>query len=146
MSNTDAAQDRVKLTIPLGEGFNDYEANFRRYFKSSDFILVKYNVPFSLNVEEQKKGVAVVTKDGKEGEEKVGDVLRATTCFSSAFAAGGAASDIMAFAGNVKWRKGVFEAIGAPWQQVVDALISNTPEKTSDVMLVFERATPDADE
>jgi hypothetical protein len=52
-------------------------------------------------------------------------------------------SDIAMFAGNVKWRKSVFDATGAPWQQTVDALLSNTAERSTTVTLVFERETPD---
>lgn len=43
------------------------------------------------------------------------------------------------FAGNVKWRKSIFDATGAPWQQTIDALVSNTKERSDEVTLVFER-------
>ena len=32
--------------------------------------------------------------------------------------------------------------VGAPWQQTVDALLSNTKERSDDVTLVFEREIP----
>jgi hypothetical protein len=81
-----------------------------------------------------------VTKDSSaEGGEKKGDILRATTCWSQGFNAAGATSDIMMFAGNLKWRKSVFDATGAPWQEVVSALLSNTAERSKSVSLVFER-------
>jgi len=41
--------------------------------------------------------------------------------------------------GNIKWRKSVFDATGAPWTQVVDAFLSNTSERSKTVTLVFER-------
>lgn len=68
-----------------------------------------------------------------------GDVLRATTSWSQGFSAAGATSDIMMFAGNIKWRKSIFDTAGAPWQQTVDALLSNTAERSETVTLVFER-------
>jgi len=52
-------------------------------------------------------------------------------------------SDIMQFAGNVKWRKSLFDCTGAPYQQIVDALISNIPERSKTVTLVFEREISD---
>ena len=73
------------------------------------------------------------------GGERVGDVLRATTCWSQGFNAAGPASDIMMFAGNVRWRKSVFFTAGAPWQETLNALMSNTAERSSEVSLVFER-------
>ncbi len=33
----------------------------------------------------------------------------------------------------------MFMMIGAPWQQLVDALLSNTSERSDTVSLVFER-------
>ena len=69
----------------------------------------------------------------------VGDVLRATTAWSQGMQAAGITSDIMQFAGNVKWRKSVFDTAGAPWQSTVDALLSNTAERSEKVSLVFER-------
>jgi hypothetical protein len=36
--------------------------------------------------------------------------------------------------------------IGAPWDEVVNALLSNTEERSKTVTLVFERELPDDDE
>ena len=49
-------------------------------FEESEAVVVKYPIPFGLNVE-NKNGQAVCTKDG-EGGERVGDVLRYTTNWS----------------------------------------------------------------
>ena len=102
-------------------------------------------VPFDLNVEPQGLQVGekvvkmpTVTKDGKGGE-KVGDILRATTCWTQGMQGSGAGSDIMNFAGMVKWQKSLFDCTGAPWSQIVDALVSNTPTRSTEVTLVFER-------
>ena len=69
--------------------------------------MIQYDVPFDLGVDKPTKEFPcpVVKKEGKGGE-KIGDVLRAATCWSQGFNAAGATSDIMAFAGTVKWRKG----------------------------------------
>jgi hypothetical protein len=74
----------------------------------------------------------------------------------------------MMFAGNVKWRKSIFDTTGAPWQnvskkhpsglvrsrfyndfidlKVVDALLSNTSERSKTVTLVFEREVAEEDD
>jgi hypothetical protein len=145
-ASSDNNLEITAVDVPLGEGYKSVEFKFRPIFQSSSFFTVTYNVPFSLNVEKPPKGfpAPIVTKDGENANgEKKGDVLRATTSWSQGFNAAGATSDIMMFAGNLKWRKSVFETAGAPWQQIVDALLSNTVERSKTVTLVFERETPD---
>lgn len=136
-----------KVNIPLGEGYKDVECKFRPIFAASELLVVTYKVPFSLNIEKPPKGfpAPVVNRNGAGGE-KVGDILRATTCWSQGFNAAGATSDIMMFAGNVKWRKSIFDTTGAPWQQVVDALVSNTAERSEFVTLIFEREKEEEEE
>ena len=36
--------------------------------------------------------------------------------------------------------------VGAPWDEIVNALLSNTEERSKTVTLVFERELPDDDE
>jgi len=103
-------KDYIQVTVPLGDGFKDVTAEFRPLFQYSEFIVLNYSVPFSLDIEEEQ-GFAVVTKTGKGGE-KAGDILRATSCWSQGFEAAGATSDIAMFAGNIRWRKGVFDTTG----------------------------------
>ena len=131
----------VDLEVPMdGDNIMPIPISLRPIFANSEFLVVTYDVPFGLNVDKPPKNfpAPIVTKDGKGGE-KVGDVLRATSCWSQGFNAAGATSDIAAFAGNVKWRRSVFDTTGAPWEQVVQALTSNTNERCSQVSLVFER-------
>ncbi len=130
------------LDISLGEGYKSINVKFMPVFQESTIFSVEYEVPFSLNIEKPPKGFPcpIVNKDGNNGEKK-GDILRATTCWSQGFQAAGPMSDIMQFAGNVKWRKSLFDCTGAPYQQIVDALISNIPERSKTVTLVFERET-----
>jgi len=132
------------LAVPLGEGYKDLTVTFRPIFAKSMFFVVSYQVPFGLSVERPPKGfpAPLVTKDGPGGE-KLGDVLRACTCWSQGFNAAGATSDIMSFAGNVKWRRSMFDTTGASWEQTVQALTSNTAERSKEVALVFERELPE---
>lgn len=131
---------KVDLVVPLGEGVKPLPVSFRAIFAKSEFVEVTYEVPFGLNIQKPPKNfpAPIVDKDGKGGE-RAGDVLRGTTCWSQGFTAAGAMSDIMSFAGNVKWRKSVFDCTGAPWQQIVEALVSNTAERSKYVTLIFER-------
>jgi hypothetical protein len=133
-----------KIEVPLGEGFKPVSINVRPLFAKSTFFVTTYDVPFSLNIERPPKGfpAPIVSKDGKGGEI-VGDVLRATTCWSQGFEAAGVTSDIQMFAGNVKWRKSIFDTTSAPWEEVVNALKSNTAERSKTVTLIFEREVPE---
>ena len=144
ISTDSKGNEVVTLRVPLGKKVNGegVEASFRPLFASSEFFLVTYKVPFSLNIERPPKNFPcpIVSKDGPEGE-KVGDVLRATTCFSQGFQAAGLTSDIASFAGNIKTRPAIFDTTGAQWDAVVSALVSNTEERTDAVTLVFERDT-----
>ena len=90
---------------------------------------------------EQRGGRAVCTKDGAGGE-KEGDVLRFTTSWVLGAAQGGGdlMDSAMAFSGALKWQFQLFEVDKAgSWDKVVEALTSNTPERTDSVQLVFER-------
>jgi len=109
--------DAKVIMVPLGDGYKDIEYKLKPLFTKSQFIVLEYQVPFDLGVDKPTKEFPwpVVKKEGKGGEV-VGDVLRATTCWSQGFNAAGATSDIMAFAGTVKWRKGVFDTTGSSWQ------------------------------
>jgi hypothetical protein len=145
LSGVDQVGKVVELEVPMdGENVMPIPISLRPIFASSEFFVVTYDVPFGLNVDKPPKNfpAPIVTKDGKNGE-RVGDVLRATSCWSQGFNAAGATSDIMSFAGNVKWRRSVFDTTGAPWEQIVQALTSNTAERCSQVSLVFEREVDD---
>lgn len=75
---------------------------------------------------------------GKGGEQE-GDALRACTSWSQGFSAAGATADISMFAGSIKLRKSIFDCTLAPWEKVVEALTSNTAERSKTVTLIFER-------
>jgi hypothetical protein len=132
------------IDFPLGDGYEDFELEIKPLFENSFVYIIEYPVPFKLNVEPDArvKTVPIVTKAGAGGEE-VGDVLRACTAWSQGMQAAGLTSDIMQFAGNVKWRKSVFQTAGSPWAETVAALQSNTAERSSTVALLFEREIDD---
>jgi hypothetical protein len=105
----------------------------------SEIVVVRYKIPFGLDVAPQN-GMAICTKDGPGGE-KVGDVLRYTSQWSLGLPKGdGVVATAMAFSGGVQWQCTLFDVMKARvWQEVVEALVSNTPQRTNEVVLVFER-------
>ncbi len=69
-----------KLRIDLGGGTGG-NLKFKPLLPDSDAVVVRYPVPFGLNVDRDARGVAVCTKDGPGGE-RAGDILRYTTAWS----------------------------------------------------------------
>jgi hypothetical protein len=78
-----AVRKVFNVQIPLGEGYKPVVTKFRPLFENSQLFITSYPVPFSLNVEPSKDSfkLPIVTKDGSRGE-KIGDILRATTCWT----------------------------------------------------------------
>jgi hypothetical protein len=109
----------------------------------SELIEVRYKIPFGLNVEPQK-GLAVCTQDGENGE-KVGDVLRFTSQWTMGLPRGnGLLSTAASFSGAIGWQCSLFDVTKAnSWEEVVQALVSNTPQRTDEVVLIFERQRKD---
>ena len=105
----------------------------------SELVEVRYQVPFGLNVEPQG-GLAVCTQDGAGGE-KVGDVLRFTSQWTMGLPRGdGLISTAASFSGGIGWQCSLFDVAKAKaWEQVVEALVSNTQDRTDEVVLIFER-------
>ena len=103
------------VQVPLGEGIKDYTLKLRPLFENSEVFVTTLPIPFTLNIEPQglqlgKKVIKLptVTKDGTNGEKR-GDILRATTCWVQGMQGSGPGSDIMNFAGMVKWQKSIFD-------------------------------------
>lgn len=142
----------VTVSIPMGPGCDPMQYRFRPLFKNSTFIVVTFSIPFDLSLEKPPKGfpAPIVTKDNPQGEETrelQGDVLRATTSWSQSYLTGpgGWASDIINVAGNVKWKRAIFDTLSAPWEEVIRALQSNV-ERSDEVTMVFERALEEESE
>jgi len=129
-----------KLALNLGKA-GTCNLRFRPMFPESEPVVVQYKLPFGLNVE-NKEGRAVVTKGG-DGGEQPGDVLRYTTNWSMGLPRGdGLLSTAASFGGAIGWQIGLFDVNKATsWDQVVEALVSNTQERTDVITLVFERPT-----
>ena len=106
----------------------------------SELVVVRYRVPFGLNVE-PSKNLAVVTKAGPGGEQP-GDVLRYCSQWTLGLPKGdGLVTTAAAFSGGLSWQCSMFNVVKAKaWEQVVQALTSNTDARTDDVVLIFERA------
>lgn len=50
---------------------------------------------------------------------------------------------VASFGGMLSWKMGLFDVAKAKdWDELVDKLVSNTPERTDEVILVFERPIP----
>ena len=105
----------------------------------SELIVVRYKVPFGLNIE-PRKNFAVVTAAGPGGEQ-VGDVLRYTSHWTMGLPRGdGLGTTFASFAGGLKWQCSMFNVMSVKqWEQVIQALVSNTIDRTDEVVLIFER-------
>jgi hypothetical protein len=105
----------------------------------SEIIAVRYKIPFGLDVA-PSKGFAVCMKDGTGGE-KVGDILRYTSQFTMGLPRGdGMITTAASFAGGLSWQCSMFDVSKSKaWELVVEALVSNNPDRTDEVVLLFER-------
>ena len=134
-------EDRVfELKLPLGDA-GTANLRFKARLPESEAVVVRYDLSsggFGLSVEPQG-GRAVCTKDGAGGE-KVGDVLRYCTNWKIGYgmdaATGGVLNTVASFGGVMKWKIGLFDVAKAQnWDEVVEALTSNTPERTNEASL-----------
>eukprot|EP00529_Nitzschia_sp_RCC80_P036503 CAMPEP_0113458852 /NCGR_PEP_ID=MMETSP0014_2-20120614/10137_1 /TAXON_ID=2857 /ORGANISM="Nitzschia sp." /LENGTH=197 /DNA_ID=CAMNT_0000350391 /DNA_START=48 /DNA_END=641 /DNA_ORIENTATION=- /assembly_acc=CAM_ASM_000159 len=113
----------------------------------SEIVEVRYRLPFGLNVE-PKKNFAVVSQDGKDAaagdgtKEQAGDVLRYTSQWTMGLPDGDGIAATAGFfsGGGVTWRCTMFDVMKAKdWNRVVEALTSNVPARTDEVVMLFER-------
>ena len=89
---------------------------------------------------------ALVTIRNLADGEKVGDILRYCTEWKMGLPGGMASpmATISSFSGaGMSYQLGLFDVVkqGKNWNDLVEALVSNTPERTEEVTLVFERPT-----
>lgn len=115
----------------------------------SKLIEVRYKLPFSPDISPQQ-GLAVCTKDGpKEDGEKVGDILHYSSQWTMGLPRGdGIFSTAASFSGAIGWQCSLFDVMKAnKWNEVVEALVvSNTPQRTDEVDLIFERPMQEEEE
>lgn len=137
-----AQRDPFSLSIDLPPK-GKCALKFKPLLASSEAVVVKYGLPFGLNVEQQGD-LAVCTKPGPGGEQP-GDVLRYCTEWNIGLPGGPASISATqaSFSGvGLSYQLGLCDVAKAEsWDDVVQALTSNTQERTDYVMLVFERPT-----
>eukprot|EP00979_Chaetoceros_neogracilis_P009426 scaffold2148_cov264-Chaetoceros_neogracile.AAC.25 len=130
----------IEVVLPPSNSGLAAQMKFQPIFDGpSEIVEVRYKIPFGLNVEPQN-GLAVCTKDG-EGGEKVGDVLRYSSQWTMGLPRGnGLVSTAASFSGAIGWQCSFFDVTKAKaWDEVVEALVSNTDQRTDVVLLIFER-------
>jgi hypothetical protein len=139
-SNMDSSTFEVTIDLPPKGSNMKARLNIESILSvPTELVVVRYQLPFGLNVE-PVKGLAVVTQPGFGGE-RPGDILRFTTQWTLGLPSGESLANTFAsFAGGLSWQCSIFDVIKAKaWEQVVNALTSNTMERTDEVVLIFER-------
>mmetsp|Transcript_22551 Transcript_22551/g.51891 ORF Transcript_22551/g.51891 Transcript_22551/m.51891 type:complete len:180 (+) Transcript_22551:3-542(+) len=145
-----STQDVVEMSVSLPPSGSDVTAMMKItpcLPVPSKMIEVRYKLPFNLSVE-PKNNLAVCTQAGpNEDSEQVGDVLRYTSQWTLGLPMGeGLAQTAGAFGGALQWGCTMFDVLGATdWRQVVEALTSNIPSRTDEVVLIFERPLEEAE-
>jgi hypothetical protein len=116
----------------------------------SEIVVAQYPLPFFIDIENRAQLGAVVTKDGSEqknkGVEKVGDRLRAFTYYEYGpgvlNAGGGVLTMFNSFSGaGYSWNRQLFDATFVSWESSLEKLVTNEPQRTNSVTMVFERPT-----
>lgn len=121
------------LEVDLGEGSGTVHEALPPLFTRSDLLTVRLQLPFSLPAE-PSQGVLRVTTDG-HGLHR-GDVVRAFTTYRTR------PTNPLFGALTVKpgaLARCLFVADGQPAPKVIDALLANTKERTTDALLYVER-------
>lgn len=105
----------------------------------SELIEVRYGLPFGLDVA-PKDQMVVCNKAGANGE-RPGDVLRYTSQWTMGLPRGdGILTTAASFSGGLSWQCSLFDVMKASrWEDVIEALTSNTDTRTDEVVLIFER-------
>jgi hypothetical protein len=112
---------------------------------SSELIQVRRKIPLYLSVAPQSNGLAVCTRDGPPGTERVGDILRFISAWRRALPVSTDSDtwtlSLASAAGtNLTWQCTLFNIMKAlTWEEVVEALLSNTEEHTDEVLMIWER-------
>jgi hypothetical protein len=124
------------LRLDLGDG-TKFNEQLPSLFSRSCLITVRLPVPFELHAASHQ-GVLRVTVDGSGMRE--GDVLRCCTTYRSRM------STNLGLLPTPKWDQCLFLCDGQPHERVVEALVTNTAERTDHVLLILERPAPRGDE
>jgi hypothetical protein len=141
-TNSNTNSNTFQLTIDLPPSNSDVQVQMTIesiLSVPSELIVVRYKVPFGINIE-PKKQFAYVTADGPGGE-RIGDILRYTSQYTMGLPRGdGIGTTFASFAGGLKWQCSMFNIMSVnKWEQVMQALLSNTIDRTDEVVFIFER-------
>ena len=142
-NNNNNNDQYFEVTVDMPPRNSGLQANMK--FKSilpgpSEIVQVRYQLPFGLNVA-PKDNLAVCTQDGPGGEQ-VGDILRYSSQWTMGLPGGdGLATTVAAFSGGgLGWKCTLFDVLKAQsWEILVEALTSNVPSRTDEIVLLFER-------
>ena len=114
-----AEQRLFELKIPMPSNKGTANLRFKARLPESEAVVVRYAIPFGLDVAPEKGpegGLAVCTKDGAGGE-KVGDVLRYCTEWKLGAAGSGNTAGVVetlgTLAGALSWKLGLFDVAKA---------------------------------
>ena len=110
-------------------------------------VEVRAKVPFGLDLE-PIDGLATVTKDSQTNGSRKGDVLRYCSQFTMGLPRGdGIVTTVGSFGGAIGWQCSLFNVRKATaWDQVVEALVTNTEQRTDYCLLLFERDKEEEEE
>ena len=106
------------------------EQTLQPLFSESELVTVRLPLPLELAAE-ASGGVLKVTANGSG--MRIGDVLR---CFTTSQMRMGDTFGLFAVA---KLKRCLFVADGQPPDRVIEALTANSPDKSTDIVLVLER-------
>lgn len=128
------------FTVEVDLGETTLRKTFEPLMKESTLIECRYAIPFLIDIEQTQDGI-VVTKDESGGTEEVGDRLRAFTYYTIDNDGGGGPVGMFSSfgGGSVKWRRRLFDASSVPFETALQALVTNEPSRTSEVLMYFER-------
>ena len=140
-SNTNKNTFQLVIDVPPSNSDVQVSMNIESILSvPSELIVVRYKVPFGLNIE-PRKNFAIVTANGPGGEQ-VGDILRYTSHWTMGLPRGdGIGTTLASFGGGgLKWQCTMFNVMSVKqWEQVIQALVSNTIDRTDEVVLILER-------
>ena len=105
----------------------------------TEMVEIRAPLPFGLDAE-PVDGVAKVTKDNANGA-RAGDVLRYCSMFTMGLPRGdGVVTTAASFGGAIGWQSSMFSVDrAARWEDVIEALVSNTEQRTDECVLLVER-------
>ena len=136
-----AANYEADVLLPPREKGLTARLSFPAFVEDAELVEIRVPIPFGIDLE-PVKGLATITKENAAcpGAE-VGDVLRYTTQWTMGLPRGdGMLTTAASFSGGIGWQCSLLDVGRArSWEEVVEGLVSNTPQRCEEVVLIFER-------